>query len=193
MMSTKNILRLAILGSTRGTDMLALIAAIAQQRLAAHIEIVLSNKSDAVILERAKQHGLKTLFISPTNLSREEYDQKISDTLHAHQIDLVVLIGYMRILSPSFVAEWQNKIINIHPSLLPAFAGGMDKNIHQAVLDAGVKETGCTVHYVTEKIDEGPILVQKKCPVYLDDTAEVLKQRVQQLEGEALIEAINII
>lgn len=181
---------LAILGSTRGTDMLAVIAAIQQQRLPATIEIVLSNKSDAFILQHAREHGLKTQFVDSKNNSRIDYDKKVSAVLHAHNVDLILLIGYMRILSNEFVQEWRNKIINVHPSLLPAFAGSMDQQVHQAVLDAGVKETGCTVHYVTEEVDAGPIIIQKKCPVLPGDTAEILKQRVQMLEGEALIEAI---
>lgn len=185
--------RLGILGSTRGTDMLAIINAIQQKQLLASIEIVLSNKKEAVILERARAHQLNSEFVDPANFSKDTYDKKISEILHAHKVDLIVLIGYMRILSAQFVNEWRNHIINVHPSLLPAFAGGMDANVHQAVLDSGVKETGCTVHYVTEEVDAGPILIQKKCPVLPHDTVETLKNRVQKLEGEALIEAISIL
>jgi phosphoribosylglycinamide formyltransferase 1 len=181
---------LAILGSTRGTDMQAIIAAIEQKRLPAKIEIVISNKSDAGILALAAKHHLNTTFIDPKNSARVDYDNAISAALRPLSIDLIVLIGYMRILSADFVREWKNKIINIHPSLLPAFAGSMDHTVHQAVLTAGVKETGCTVHYVTEEVDAGPILIQKKCAVLPSDTADTLKQRVQQLEGEALVEAI---
>jgi len=184
-------MRLGILGSTRGTDMLAIIAAIQQKRLSASIEIVVSNKADAVILERAKTHGLPTKFVNPQGLTRESYDNEISDLLRRNKVELIVLIGYMRILSAAFVADWRNKIINVHPSLLPAFAGGMDQDVHQAVLDAGIKETGCTVHYVTEEVDAGPILVQKRCDVLPDDSIESLRTRVQALEGEALIEAIR--
>jgi phosphoribosylglycinamide formyltransferase-1 len=158
--------------------------------LQAEIAVVISNKENAGILEKAKHHHLTHVYISPQQTSREAYDQKLSSVLHAHQVDLILLIGYMRILSNQFVAEWQNAILNVHPSLLPAFSGGMDQNVHQAVLDAGVKETGCTVHYVIEEVDAGPILIQKKCSVLPDDTAESLKTRVQQLEGLALIEAI---
>lgn len=186
-------LHLGILGSTRGTDMLAVIAAIQQKKLDAAIEIVISNKQNAMILESARLHHLKTEFVDPKPLSREAYDKKISDILHAHHVDLVVLIGYMRILSNEFIDEWRNQIINVHPSLLPAFAGGMDTNVHQAVLDSGAKETGCTVHYVTEDVDAGPILIQKKCPVLPDDNVKSLKDRVQKLEGQALIEAISIL
>lgn len=184
-------LKLGILGSARGTDMLALIHAIEQKRLNASIEIVLSNKEEAIILDRAKQHGLKTIFADPQNLSREAYDQKLSAIFQTHQVDLIVLIGYMRIISNNMISLWQNKIINVHPSLLPRYAGGMDNHIHQAVIENGDLETGCTVHYVTEEVDGGPLLIQKKCTVLPSDTIESLKTRVQALEGEALIEAIQ--
>lgn len=184
-------IRLGVLGSTRGTLMLNVIQAIQQQALNAIIPIVISNKSDALILENAKKHGLEALFIDPLNTTREMYDDKLSKTLMEHQIDLVVLVGYMRILSKKFVETWANKIINVHPSLLPAFAGLMDKQVHQAVLDAGVKETGCTVHYVTEAVDAGPIVIQQKCDVLMNDTVDQLKARVQALEGVALVAAIN--
>lgn len=186
-------IRLGILGSTRGTNMLAIIDAINQHILPASIEIVLSNKPHALILERARAHHLDAQFINPEGLSRVEYDMKISDILQQYKVDLVVLIGYMRILSVDFVSQWDNKVINVHPSLLPAFAGKMDLEVHQAVLNEDMKETGCTIHYVTREVDEGPIILQKKCPVLANDTAETLKARVQLLEGVAMVEAIQII
>lgn len=184
-------IRLGILGSTRGTHLLALITAIEQKRLPATIEIVLSNKADALILERAKTHHLTSQWVDPQGLSRMEYDEKISAILQQQGVDLIVLIGYMRILSAPFVTEWKDKIINVHPSLLPAFAGKMDKEVHRAVLESEVKETGCTVHYVTAEVDAGPIILQSTCPVFLDDTLDSLRARVQALEGETLIEAIK--
>lgn|SRR3990167_1244184 len=184
-------IRLGIIGSTRGTAMSAIQLAIEQQRLSARIVIVISNKSTALILERAKASGLATQLIDPTELSREAYDQQVSICLQQHRIDLVILIGYMRILSHDFVDEWQHKLMNVHPSLLPAFAGKIDLDVHRAVLAAGAKETGCTVHYVTREVDAGPIIVQKRCAVLSGDTPEELKKRVQALEGEALIEAIG--
>lgn len=184
-------IRLGILGSTRGTNMLAIIDAIKQKKLMAKIDIVISNKADAPILERAKLHDLSAQFINPKELSREAYDEKISTLLQQRGIDLIVLIGYMRILSDAFVTKWENKMINVHPSLLPAFAGKMDLDVHEAVLASGVKETGCTIHFVTHEVDAGPIIVQKTCPVLLTDTAETLKTRVQQLEGDALVQSIG--
>ncbi|MCW8399239.1 phosphoribosylglycinamide formyltransferase [Legionella sp. PATHC038] len=186
-------IRIAVLGSTRGTNLNAVVAAIKQQRLPATIELVLSNKADAPILEKAENFGLKSLFINPQGLSRSDFDHSLSEILKQHCIELIVLIGYMRILSAEFVANWEHKIINVHPSLLPAYAGLMNLDVHQAVLDGAEIETGCTVHFVTEQVDAGPIIVQKKCPVLAGDTPELLKTRVQELEGEALIEAIYTI
>ena len=186
-------IRLAVLGSTRGTNLTAINDAITRRKLDAEIEIVLSNKPDALILERAREYRLRAQFMDSAGLSREEYDKRVSAALRSYDVQLLVLIGYMRILSADFVREWQGKIINVHPSLLPAFAGKMDLDVHQAVLAAGVTETGCTVHYVTEEVDAGPILLQKKCAVQPGDSAESLKARVQQLEGAALTEAIGLL
>ncbi|KTC91353.1 phosphoribosylglycinamide formyltransferase [Fluoribacter dumoffii] len=184
-------IRIAVLGSTRGTNLNAIVAAIKEQRLAASIELVLSNKADALILEKAAHFGIKSMFVNPQGLSRTDFDNHLSKILKQHHIELIVLIGYMRILSAEFVLHWQHKIINIHPSLLPAYAGLMNLDVHQAVLDAAEIETGCTVHFVTEQVDAGPIILQKKCPVLAGDTPELLKTRVQNLEGEALVEAIG--
>ncbi len=183
--------RLAILGSTRGSNLDALVQAIEDKQLAATLEIVISNKADALILEKAARFNLKTCFVDSENLNREIYDQLLSEILLEHQIDLVVLIGYMRILSAPFVLAWKNKIINIHPSLLPKYSGLMNLKVHQAVLEAQEKQTGCTIHFVTDEVDSGPIILQKSCPVLTEDLPETLKARVQQLEGKALVEAIQ--
>lgn len=182
---------LAVLGSTRGTNLGALIEAINKKLLDAEIKIVISNRAEAPILERAVNFGLQALFVDPKGQSRQHYDQALSSLLNRQKINLIVLIGYMRILSPQFVLNWQNKIINIHPSLLPAYAGLMNLEVHQAVLDAGETETGCTVHFVSEEVDAGPIILQKHCSVHKNDNAETLKTRVQQLESIALVEAIQ--
>ena len=190
--------KLAILGSTNGTDMEAIIRAINTGELDASIEIVLSNKKDAYILERARQNNLETLFVSQyqglvgeIKLGREEYDKKVMEALEGKEIDLIILIGYMRIISPEFIKKYKNKIINVHPSLLPAFAGGMDLNVHEEVLRSGVKVSGCTVHFVDEGVDSGKIINQKWCEVENGDTAESLKDKIQRLEGKALIEAVQ--
>lgn len=183
-------IRLAVLGSTRGTDMQAIIDAIGAGMLNARIEVVISNKSDAYILERAKRHNIPASCLDPKGLDREEYDTRLSTMLEQYCPDLILLIGYMKILSSGFVQQWKGKIWNVHPSLLPKFAGGMDLNVHQAVLDAGETETGCTIHEVDEGVDSGKIILQKSCAVEPTDTADTLKAKVQKLEGEAFVEAL---
>ena len=184
-------IRLAVLGSTRGTDLQPIIDEIEKGALDAKIEIVISNKKEAYILERAQKYNLKNIFIDSNGKSREQYDTDVLEELKKYPINLILLIGYMRILSPVLVREYTDKILNVHPSLLPAFAGGMDKNVHEEVLKSGVKETGCTIHLVDEGVDTGKILLQKKCNIKPDETVETLKRKVQKLEGEAFIEVIN--
>lgn len=183
--------RLAILGSTKGTDMQAIIDAIAKKELDASIEIVISNKNNAYILERARKHNIEAIYISQKGKTREEFDQEAMKILDKKNIDLVLLIGYMRFLSKEFVSKWRGRVMNVHPSLLPAFAGGMDANVHEEVLKSGAKETGCTIHFVDEGADTGPIIAQKKCKIEPNETIESLKTKVQKLEGEAFIEAIK--
>ena len=113
--------------------------------------------------------------------------------LEEHNVDLILLIGFMRILSQGFCHRWQDKILNVHPSLLPKYAGGMDTNVHEEVLLNGDLKTGCTIHFVTEDVDSGPILIQKSCAVEKSDTVETLKKKVQILEGQAFVEAINLV
>lgn len=186
-------LRIAVLGSTRGTDLQAIIDSIKSGELYAEIVCVISNRRDAYILERARMNGIEAIFIDPKGLSREEYDKIIVSELEKRgPIDLILLIGYMRILSKFFVDRFRWRILNIHPSLLPAFSGGMDLEVHKAVLDYGVKVTGCTLHFVDEGVDTGPILIQKVVEVSDDDTPLTLKAKVQKKEQEALIEAIKI-
>jgi phosphoribosylglycinamide formyltransferase-1 len=186
-------IRLAVLGSTRGTDLQAIIDAIKSGFLKAEVVCVISDRRDAYILERAKQHGIEALFINPKGLAREEYDKLIMDEIEKRSpVDLILLIGYMRILSNQFVRKYRWRIINIHPSLLPAFAGGMDLNVHKAVLNYGVKVTGCTLHFVDEGVDTGPIILQKPVMVDDGDTPETLKAKVQRAEQEVLIEAIKL-
>lgn len=191
--------RLGILGSTRGTDMQALIDAIAVESLPAEIAVVLSDRSRAGILERAAEQGIASSFIpvfsgpkgNREKRGRSEYDRELNSILKEHGVDLILLIGYMRILSEEFCEAWKNRVVNVHPSLLPEFSGGMDTDVHSAVLNAKRSETGCTVHLVTAKLDAGQIIRQRRCPVYKDDTAETLKKRVQELEGSALIDVVR--
>lgn len=185
-------LRIAVLGSTRGTDLQAIIDAVGTGKLNAEIVCVISNRRNAYILERARMHGIEAVYLNPKGLTREEYDRKVLSELEKRApVDLILLIGYMRIVSRVLIERFRWRILNIHPSLLPAFAGGMDLEVHKAVLDYGVKITGCTLHFVDEGVDTGPILMQKAVPVLDEDTAETLKARVQKAEQEVLIKAIR--
>ncbi|MEM3104351.1 MAG: phosphoribosylglycinamide formyltransferase, partial [Candidatus Bathyarchaeia archaeon] len=186
-------IRLIVLGSTRGTDLQAIIDAITSGTLNAEVVCVISDRKNAYILERARQNGIEALFINPKGLTREEYDKLIMDEIEKRSpVDLILLIGYMRILSSQFVRKYRWRIVNIHPSLLPAFAGGMDLDVHKAVLDYGVKVTGCTLHFVDEGVDTGPIILQKPVMVDESDTPETLKTKVQKAEQEIILEAIKL-
>ena len=185
-------IRLGVLGSTNGTDLQAILDAVSAGELDADVAVVISNRAGAYILKRAKINNVSAFFISHKGKKREEFDGEITAVLKEHSVDLVLLIGFMRILSPEFCRAWQDKILNVHPSLLPKYAGGMDINVHEEVLKNKDTETGCTIHFVNEVVDAGPILIQKKCNVDPDDTVDSLKTKVQTLEGEAFIEAIKL-
>ena len=184
-------LRVGVLGSTRGTALKGVLDAIAAGTLDVDLRIVISDKPTAPILDRAKLYKVPSLFLDPTSLSRQQYDARVSDELRNAEVELVLLIGYMRILSPYFVEQWSGRLLNVHPSLLPAFAGLMNRKVHEAVLSAGVPETGCTIHIVTEEVDGGPIVLQKRCPVLPGDTVDTLKDRVQALEQSAFIDVLR--
>ena len=184
-------IRLGVLGSTKGTDLLPVLNAIEDGRLNAAVEVVVSNKKNSLILDKARAHNIDCFFINHNNKERAVFDKEISERLKEKEVDLVLLIGFMRILSEKFISDWSGKVINVHPSLLPKYSGGMNENVHKQVLESGDKETGCTIHLVTSRVDEGPILIQKKCRVMKDDTISSLKERVQKLEGEAFVEVIR--
>ena len=186
-------IKLGVLGSTNGTDLQAILDSVASGELNGEVSVVLSNQKNAYILERAKNHNVPAFFLSHKEKSREEFDAEMTAILKEHTVDLVLLIGFMRILSAKFCQEWQDRLLNVHPSLLPKYAGGMDTNVHEIVLKNGDTETGCTIHFVTDEVDEGPILIQKKCNVEPDETVDTLKTKVQELEGMAFIEAIQLI
>ena len=185
-------IRLGVLGSTRGTDLQAILDAIDSKQLKSKLSVVISNKKTAFILERAKKHKIPYYYISHKNITRETFDRKVTKLLKEHKVDLVLLIGFMRILSKSFCQDWKGKILNVHPSLLPKYAGGMDTNVHEEVLKNKDKETGCTIHFVTDEVDCGPVFIQKKCSVRPEDTVKSLKRKVQKLEGKAFLEAIPL-
>ena len=186
-------LRIGVLGSTRGTALIPLMEACAANQLNAEIVAVLSNKSQAQILEKGRSLGptVTTKFLSTKDKSREDYDAECTSVLVGAGVDLVLLIGYMRIVSKDFTDYWAGRCINVHPSLLPKHGGLMDLAVHQAVIDASDTVSGCTIHQVTDEVDGGPIVVQKTVSVEVNETAESLKAKVQPLEGLAFIEAVQ--
>jgi phosphoribosylglycinamide formyltransferase-1 len=184
-------LRVGVLGSTRGTALQGVLDAIAAGQLDVELVLVISDKATAPILDRAAKYGVTALHLDPSGLKRAEFDERVSVALKEAGVDLVLLIGYMRIVSAGFVDAWRGRLLNVHPSLLPAFGGMMNLSVHEAVLASGVKETGCTIHQVTEEVDAGPIVLQLRCAVLPDDTAETLKERVQALEQRAFVEVLQ--
>ena len=173
-------MRIAVLVSGNGSNLQALIDAQHGKQLSGQIVGVLSNKADAYALRRAEDANIATAVISHKNFpNRESFDVAMHQQLLAWQVDLVILAGFMRILTPEFVSKWQGKMLNIHPSLLPFYKG---MNTHQRVLNTGDRLHGCTVHFVTAELDAGQSIAQSVIQVSLQDTAESLAQRVHQLE-----------
>jgi len=186
-----NKIRIAVLASTKATDMQAIIDEINSGKLSAEIVCLVSNKKDAYALERAKKYNIPAIFLDPKGKNNEEYDEELLKILDNYKPDLILLIGYNKYLTRKVIENFRYKIMNIHPSLLPAFPG-WDKNVHKAVIDYRCKVTGCTLHFVDERIDAGPIILQKCVPVYDDDTVETLKERVQKAEQEIILEGIRL-
>lgn len=187
--------KLAVLVSGSGTNLQAIIDATTTSLLPnAEIAIVISNKKDAYALQRAKKKGIHNLFLNPKDFSNStEYDTKLIEIMQEYKVDLIILAGYLRILSKELVIAFSNKIINIHPALLPKFGGkGMyGEKVHEAVLQAKEKESGCTVHFVDNGVDTGPIIAQKKVPVLEGDTVQTLQKRVLAEEHKLLVESIK--
>ena len=186
-------IKLGVIGSTNGTDLQAVLDAISYGELIAKVSVVISNNEKAHILDRAKNNDIPAVFIPHSGKTRQEFDNEMTAVLKKNQIDLILLIGFMRILSSEFCREWQDRLLNVHPSLLPKYGGRVDTSVHEEVLKNGDAVTGCTIHFVTEDVDGGPILIQKKCDVVQSDTVGSLKTKVQALEGRAFIEAIQLI
>jgi phosphoribosylglycinamide formyltransferase-1 len=181
---------IAVLISGGGTNLQALIDAIEAKRLDASIKLVLSNKADAYGLSRAQNHGIATAILDHKNFpSREAYDQAMVDLLRARGVELVALAGFMRLLSPVFVKAYSNRIMNIHPALLPSFPG---LHAQKKAVEHGVRFSGCTVHFVNEQCDEGPIIIQAVVPVFSDDTAETLAARILKQEHRIYPRAIQL-
>ena len=185
-------LRVGVLGSTRGTALRGVLEALASGDLpGVELALVVSDKPAAGILERAEEAGYDTLYMNPSGLEREIFDAEVTRAFEEAGTQLLLMIGYMRIVSRGFVEDWRGRLLNVHPSLLPAFAGLMNRRVHEAVLLSGVRETGCTIHQVTEEVDAGPIVLQLRCPVLEGDTVDSLKDRVQGLEQQAFVEVLR--
>ncbi|MCI7131690.1 MAG: phosphoribosylglycinamide formyltransferase [Lachnospiraceae bacterium] len=191
-------LKLAVLVSGGGTNLQAIIDAIDDGRITnAKIDVVISNNANAYALERAKNHGIEGMCISPKAYeNREQFNDALTQTIVDRGIDLVVLAGYLVIIPPQLIAAYKNRIINIHPSLIPSFCGTgyYGLKVHEAALKRGVKVTGATCHFVDEGTDTGPIILQKAVEILPDDTAKTLQQRVmEQAEWVIMPKAINLI
>ena len=183
--------KIAVLASTNGTDLQAIINEMKAGKMPG-IELakVVSNKR-CYALTRAAEQGYQTQYIDPSGKSREEFDQELAKELQG--IDLICLVGYMRILTPEFIRQFPHKIINVHPALIPKYCGKefYGASVHEAVLKNGEHESGMTIHYVDEGVDTGEIILQKRCPVLPKDNVESLKQRVQALEKKWYPEVIR--
>lgn len=183
-------LRLGVLVSGGGTNLQSIIDAVEDGRLKSQVVCVISNKEQAYGLERARKHGIKDFFVDP---KQEDYDEKLLSILKAEQVELVVLAGYLKIINSNLVEAYPNRIINIHPSLLPKFGGKgfYGLHVHEAVVKAGEVESGATVHYVDSGVDTGKIILQKKVKVLKEDTPETLQQRIlNEVEHKILVEVI---
>jgi phosphoribosylglycinamide formyltransferase-1 len=188
-------MNIAVFASGRGSNLMAILKAIEEGKLKARVIVVISNNSSAGALEVARSKGIDALHISRRQFSSDrEYADKILSELRKRNVELVVLAGYMKKIPAEVVSEYRNRILNIHPALLPSFGGqGMyGINVHKAVIESGVKITGVTVHIVDEEYDHGPIVLQRAVEVKDDDTPETLAERVLKVEHEVYPEAIRL-
>jgi phosphoribosylglycinamide formyltransferase 1 len=195
-MSTKRAtpLRIAVLASGRGSNLQAIIDGIEAGQIPAQLVAVISNKQDAVALERARKHAVQDIFIDPKPFagrpdSREAYDRALLDVLGKLDVELVLLAGYMKIVTAVLVNAFTNRIMNIHPSLLPSFPG---LDVQRKAIEWGCKLAGCTVHFVTEGVDEGPIIVQAAVQVFDRDTPEILAARILEQEHKIYPRAVQL-
>ena len=183
-------INIGVLVSGRGTNLQAIIEAIEDGKIAGEIKVVISDHPDAYALKRAQQYNIETQYINFKEFeNREDYDKEIIKTLKEKKIELVVLAGYMRTLSPYFIRTYKNKIINIHPALLPSFPG---LHAQKQAIEHGVKISGCTVHFVDEGVDSGPIILQKAVEVSDDDTEESLADKILKEEHQIYPRAIQL-
>jgi phosphoribosylglycinamide formyltransferase-1 len=181
--------RVGILISGRGSNMVALVNAMRDGRIDAEPAVVISNVPEAAGITKARELGVPTEVVDHRGIPREEHDRKVLEILRASRVDLVCLAGYMRLLSPAFVEVYRNRILNVHPALLPAFPG---LDAQQQAIEHGVKVSGCTVHFVDEACDHGPIVLQAAVPVREGDTVEDLSARILEQEHRIYAEAVSL-
>ena len=182
--------KIAVLVSGRGSNLQAIIDSIEKGYIKnAAVNVVISNKADAYALERAGKHGISAVFLDPEGHDRAEYDREILNVLKQYDTDLLLLAGYFRILGSEIIEAYRNRILNIHPSLLPAFKG---LHAQKQAFEYGVKVAGCTVHFVDEGLDSGPIILQKCVPVLPEDTEETLTARILEQEHIIYPEAVRL-
>lgn len=187
--ATERRARIGILISGRGSNMVALVDAVRDERIPnAEIAIVISDQTNAAGLAKAAERGTETLVIERRGRPRAEHEREIVAALRAKNIDLVCLAGYMRMLSPEFIAAYRGRILNIHPSLLPSFPG---LDAQQQALEVGVKTSGCTVHFVDETLDGGPVIAQRTVPIHATDTVESLSARILVEEHKLYAEVVS--
>ena len=188
------LVRLGVLASGRGSNLQAIIDAIERDALSAEIAVVISNKQDAVALERARTHGAPAVWLDTKPFagrpeSREACDRAVLEVLQKHEVDVVLLAGYMKIVTAVLVSAYENRMMNIHPSLLPSFPG---LDVQKKAIEHGCKIAGCTVHFVTEGVDEGPIIIQAAVPIAEGDTADTLAARILEHEHRIYPRAVQL-
>ena len=188
------LVRLGVLASGRGSNLQAIIDAIEREALSAEIAVVLSNKQEAVALDSARKHGAPAVWLDTKPFagrpeSREACDRAVLEVLQKHEVDVVLLAGYMKIVTAVLVSAYENRMMNIHPSLLPSFPG---LDVQKKAIEHGCKIAGCTVHFVTEGVDEGPIIIQAAVPIVEGDTADTLAARILEHEHRIYPRAVQL-
>jgi len=182
-------LKLGVLASGRGTNLQAILDAVAKGELPAQVAVVVSDNPTAPALERARQAGVPAVFVDPRGRPKKVYEEELSRVLADHGVELVCLAGYMRVMGKGFLQRWEGRVLNIHPSLLPAFPGLEGQ---RQAWEYGVKLAGCTVHFVVPEVDAGPIILQAAVPVLGEDTPETLAARILEQEHRIYVEAIRL-
>lgn len=187
--------RMAVLASGNGTNLQAIIDAVAAGKILGEVGLVISDRKSAYALVRAEQSGIPRIAMPRTRENRESYFTGIKDAIESAGCDFIVLAGFMKILPDDFVEHFRNRIINIHPALLPSFGGRgyYGRHVHEAVLESGARITGCTVHFVSSEVDGGPIIEQISMPVMDNDTPDTLAERIHGIEHEALVFAASLL